>query len=178
MFSVDRLPLVASAVINVAQDVDEQWPTEIYDHAGRAHNITLEPFEMLLFESASCLHGHPFPLNGRFYASIFVHFEPTGKSLGLDDTGFYYLKDGSKNKTPRELNAEYEMSSRKGHGGQSSSGNGKLPPYIKRESPEEAHWRQLHPNGWTLVSTALRRLGFCCGLLKANFHLFHGFDSV
>jgi hypothetical protein len=38
--SVDRLPLVASAILNVAQDVDEPWPTEIYDHQGRAHNVT------------------------------------------------------------------------------------------------------------------------------------------
>lgn len=34
---VDRLPLVASAMINVAQDVDEAWPFELYDHDGRAH---------------------------------------------------------------------------------------------------------------------------------------------
>lgn len=29
---VDRLPLVASAVINVAQDVDEDWPLEVFGH--------------------------------------------------------------------------------------------------------------------------------------------------
>lgn len=57
---VDRLPLVASAMINVAQDVDEPWPFEMYDHAGRAHNITLEPGDLLLFESHSVIHGHPF----------------------------------------------------------------------------------------------------------------------
>lgn len=34
---VDRLPLVASAMINVAQDVDEPWPFELYDHEGKAH---------------------------------------------------------------------------------------------------------------------------------------------
>lgn len=152
---MDRLPLVASAVINVAQDVDEKWPTEIYDHDGRAHNVTLEPFEMLLFESASCLHGHPFPLKGRFYASIFVHFEPTGKSLGLDDTGFYYLKDS---KSQRELDADYKENTRKGHGGQSASFDGKLPPYLKRQSPEEEHWRKQHPEGWTLVSLFLSRI--------------------
>jgi hypothetical protein len=27
-----------------------------------------------------------------------------------------------------------------------------LPPYIKRESPEEAHWLLHHPAGWTPVS--------------------------
>jgi len=54
---VDRLPLVASAMINVAQDVDEPWPFEMYDHTGRAHNITLDPGDMLLFESHSVIHG-------------------------------------------------------------------------------------------------------------------------
>jgi len=57
---VDRLPLVASAMINVAQDVDEPWPFEMYDHQGNAHNVTLDPGDMLLFESHSVVHGHPF----------------------------------------------------------------------------------------------------------------------
>mmetsp|Transcript_33234 Transcript_33234/g.40766 ORF Transcript_33234/g.40766 Transcript_33234/m.40766 type:complete len:115 (-) Transcript_33234:138-482(-) len=48
---LDRLPLVASAMVNVAQDVDEDWPIEIYDHDGVAHNVTLAPGDMLLFES-------------------------------------------------------------------------------------------------------------------------------
>jgi len=61
---VDRLPLVASAMINVAQDVDEDWPTEIYDHAGKAHNVTMRPGDMLLFESHSAIHG-------TFYAFAF-----------------------------------------------------------------------------------------------------------
>lgn len=54
---VDRLPLVSSAMICVAKDVDEDWPVEIYDHNGVAHNVTLDPGDMLLFESHSILHG-------------------------------------------------------------------------------------------------------------------------
>jgi prolyl 4-hydroxylase len=72
---VDRLPLVASAMINIAQDLDEDWPLEIYDHDGMAHNVTLQPGEMLLFESHSAIHGRPFPLKGRFAAFLFIlHF--------------------------------------------------------------------------------------------------------
>jgi prolyl 4-hydroxylase len=37
---VDRLPLVASAIINVDQDVDEPWPLEVIGHDGKATNIT------------------------------------------------------------------------------------------------------------------------------------------
>ena len=57
---VDRLPLVSSAMINVAQDDNgegESWPFELYGHDGKAYNVTLEPGDMLLFESHSVIHG-------------------------------------------------------------------------------------------------------------------------
>jgi hypothetical protein len=54
---VDRDPLVSSAIINVDQRVVEPWPLEAYDHEGRAHNLTLLPGEMILYESHSVLHG-------------------------------------------------------------------------------------------------------------------------
>ena len=133
---VDRLPLVASAMINIAQDVDEEWPLEIYDHDGKAHNITFEPGDMVLFESHSVIHGRPFPLKGRFHANLFIHFEPTGHSLR-------HNADVSVD----DVNAQYEEASRKNLGGQSATTD-TLPPYIIRESPEETHWRQLHPKGW------------------------------
>ena len=79
----DRLPLVSSAIINVAQDVEEPWPLEIYDHAGRAYNVTMEPGDMVLYESHVCVHGRPFPMKGKFYANIFVHFEPKDHSNQL-----------------------------------------------------------------------------------------------
>jgi hypothetical protein len=72
----DRLPLVTSCIINVDQDVNEPWPIEVYDHDGRAHNVTMAPGDMVLYESSTVLHGRPTPLNGSFYANIFVHFEP------------------------------------------------------------------------------------------------------
>ena len=39
---VDRMPLVSSAIINVAQDVDEPWPIEVYGHDGKATNVTMQ----------------------------------------------------------------------------------------------------------------------------------------
>jgi prolyl 4-hydroxylase len=75
---VDRLPLVASAIINVDQDVDEPWPLEVIGHDGIAKNITMVPGDLVLYESHSILHGRPFPLKGRFMANVFVHFEPIG----------------------------------------------------------------------------------------------------
>jgi hypothetical protein len=40
---VDRLPLVSSAIINVDQDVDEDWPLEVIGHDGKATNVTMQP---------------------------------------------------------------------------------------------------------------------------------------
>ena len=54
---VDRLPLVTSAIINVDQDVDEEWPLEVVGHDGVAYNITMKPGDMLLYESHSVIHG-------------------------------------------------------------------------------------------------------------------------
>jgi prolyl 4-hydroxylase len=76
---VDRAPLIISAIINVAQDVDEDWPLEVYDKAGHAVNITMQPGDIIFYESHSLIHGRPFALKGRYYANIFVHFEPERK---------------------------------------------------------------------------------------------------
>eukprot|EP01035_Chromulina_nebulosa_P020376 gene20376-26445_t len=73
---VDRLPLVSSCIIQVAQDVNEPWPVEVYGRDGKAYNVTMEPGDMVLYESHTTLHGRPFPLNGSYYANIFVHFSP------------------------------------------------------------------------------------------------------
>ena len=54
---VDRLPLVSSAIVNVAQDVDEDWPIEVYDRFNNAVNITMQPGDMVLYESGSLIHG-------------------------------------------------------------------------------------------------------------------------
>jgi len=116
---VDRLPLVSSAIVNVAQDVDEPWPLEIYDRHDRAVNVTMEPGDMVLYESGSLMHGRPFALKGRFYANIFIHFEPTGRSLG------------------REIPA-----------GGADEEDDFYPPYILADSPELENWAQQNPHGW------------------------------
>ena len=54
---VDRLPLISSAIINVAQDVEEPWPLEVIGHDGIARNITMEPGDLVLYESHSIMHG-------------------------------------------------------------------------------------------------------------------------
>lgn len=73
---VDRDPLISSAIINVDQEVTEPWPLEVIGHDGFAHNVTISPGEVILYESHSVIHGRPFALKGKYYANVFVHFKP------------------------------------------------------------------------------------------------------
>jgi len=130
---VDRMPLVSSAILNVDQDVDEPWPIEVYGHDGKAYNVTMEPGDMVLYESHSVLHGRPFPLKGRFYANIFIHFEPTGHSLRHEaHEAAMQVARGARDKHP--------------HGGHEAEMSDGLPPYIKRGTLEEERWRRNHPS--------------------------------
>jgi len=133
---VDRLPLVSSAIINVAQDVDEDWPIEVIGHDGKAHNVTMAPGDMVLYESHSVLHGRPFPLKGRYYANIFIHFEPTGHTL---------RHHGDIHDHDYDVDSTYRKAQAKGQGGHENDNNG-LPPYLIAGSPEEKNWRYSHPN--------------------------------
>lgn len=146
---VDRIPLVISAIINVAQDVEEPWPLEVIGHDGKAHNITIFPGEMILYESASVIHGRPFPLKGKrsFYANVFVHFEP----LGI-----------SKNELSQEPNLHLAYLYQKAWKRQQAECDNDdcklqidfnleevVPPYILPGSEEEKRWIQNHPRATT-----------------------------
>lgn len=67
---------LVSAIINVAQQVNTDWPICIQDHMGKSHEVLLKPGEMLFYESARLEHGRPTPLDGDFYANIFTHTRP------------------------------------------------------------------------------------------------------
>jgi prolyl 4-hydroxylase len=136
---VDRLPLVSSAIVNVDQDVDEPWPLEVYSHDGRAYNVSMEPGEMVLYESHSVIHGRPFPLKGRYYANVFIHFEPVGHSL-RHNAGVSTV----------DVHAKYKADTEQGRGGHEHETG--LPPYIKEHSEEANRWRATHPEGWSKVS--------------------------
>jgi len=83
---VDRLPLVTSCIIHVDSDIDEPWPIEVISHDGKAHNVTMKPGEMVLYESHTVIHGRPTALKGRFYANLFVHFAPVDhEQMNEDD---------------------------------------------------------------------------------------------
>uniref|UniRef100_A0A7S2YGP5 Fe2OG dioxygenase domain-containing protein n=1 Tax=Entomoneis paludosa TaxID=265537 RepID=A0A7S2YGP5_9STRA len=151
---VDRMPLVSSAILNVAQDVDEPWPLEVIGHDGKAENVTMLPGDMVLYESHSVLHGRPFPLKGRYMANIFIHFEPTGHSLrhnmGLDPK--QHDVDQAYRDSFEALKAGHEHE------------NDALPPYIVEGSPEDSRYRQTHPGGFNKKN----KPGFTTGSTNAH----------
>jgi len=73
----DRLTThIVSAIINVGQNVEEEWPLVIEDNYYRNHHVLLKPGEVIYYESARLAHGRPQPLKGKFFANIFCHFMP------------------------------------------------------------------------------------------------------
>jgi len=135
---VDRLPLVSSAIINVDQDVDEPWPLEVIGHDGKAHNVTMEAGDMVLYESHSIIHGRPFALKGRLYANIFIHFEPVGHSLRHDAV---HLLDADQQ---HDVHEKYRKTVELKHGGHE---NAQLPIYILPGTPSAQEWIAQHPGG-------------------------------
>ena len=127
-----------SAIINVAQEVEEDWILEVIAHDGVAVNITIKPGDMVLYESHSVLHGRPYPLNGTFFANAFLHFEPIGYSAELErrlivktarekfEKAFAKQTDDD---TPTERAARRSRQTN-------------LPYYIKEGTPEASRWRQ------------------------------------
>jgi prolyl 4-hydroxylase len=149
---VDRLPLVSSAIINVAQDDDdaEPWILEVIGHTGKAVNLTLDPGDMLLYESHSVIHGRPFPLQGNYYANVFFHFEPFGhtarhsqkNAYGSDDVAYEeHTKAAYEKALKREQQKQYDddNNSNVQDQGETTSSPG-LPPYIHLS--EEVQWKQ------------------------------------
>jgi prolyl 4-hydroxylase len=143
----NRLPLVLSAIINVAQDVEEDWPLEIVGHDGIPVNVTMQPGDMILYESHSILHGRPYPLQGNYFANVFVHFEPLFYSMNLEQEIFQ--KDNqSTNRRADEatlLRQKYEQALSQWDESNAVSPGTKrqdLPLHIQEGSLEATRWRQ------------------------------------
>jgi prolyl 4-hydroxylase len=143
---------------------------EVYDRHDRAVNVTMEPGDMVLYESGSLMHGRPFPLKGNYYANIFIHFEPTGEHLydgdweKVDDFYPPYIMPG----TPEIDNWERRNPS----GWKKQSPSAAVVPGLSEEHAAAAHGdtdslreiakenrRALHSkdkNGWQPIHEAVR----------------------
>lgn len=76
---------VISSTICVDHRLNKPWPFYIEDIDGHGHEIVLHPGEMIFYESARLKHGRPYPLDGEYYAALFVHYTPTTWSLSAAD---------------------------------------------------------------------------------------------
>jgi prolyl 4-hydroxylase len=73
----DRLEThIISAIINVDQQVDKDWPLSIDDNYYRNHEVILKPGEIIFYEGGRLSHGRPTSLDGDSFANIFCHFKP------------------------------------------------------------------------------------------------------
>jgi hypothetical protein len=75
---------VISCLIHINSEYEssaQPWPMEIEDHDGTMHSLVLQPGEMLLYESASALHGRRELFRGRYSASLSIHYRPAEKSV-------------------------------------------------------------------------------------------------
>ena len=82
---VDRQPNFVSSTICVAHALDTPWPLCIVGLDGQMSQISTEPGELVLYEGTRLAHGRPYPLDGDFYAGIFVHYFPA--SVGGEGPG-------------------------------------------------------------------------------------------
>mmetsp|Transcript_18767 Transcript_18767/g.40865 ORF Transcript_18767/g.40865 Transcript_18767/m.40865 type:complete len:517 (-) Transcript_18767:113-1663(-) len=76
-----------SLIVNVAQgNLSEPWAVEVHDHAHRLHEVTMQPGDIVYYESAKCLHGRNKPLKGKgaYYVNLFTHYRPVGDPAWLD----------------------------------------------------------------------------------------------
>lgn len=67
---------IISAIINVGQEVVEDWPLVLDDNYYRSHSVVMEPGDALFYEGARLTHGRPIAFNGKSFANIFCHFKP------------------------------------------------------------------------------------------------------
>jgi prolyl 4-hydroxylase len=74
---VDRIDThVISSTICVDHDLASPWPLYIEDLDGNPHEVDMAPGDLVFYESARLKHGRPHPLDGGFYAGMFVHYAP------------------------------------------------------------------------------------------------------
>lgn len=76
---------VISSITHIAHKYDndsEPWPIQIENHkTGELVSVALEPGQMLFYESARSLHGRMTELRGKYYGSVFIHYQPVDSNI-------------------------------------------------------------------------------------------------
>jgi len=100
----------------------------------------MQPGDLVIYEGHSVPHGHPFPLQGRYYANIYAHFEPLGYSIRHER-----LYNTKTTRDAHEINPGESYYRRRNMILHNSSIERKLddiPPFITLGTLEERRWKQ------------------------------------
>lgn len=159
--------------------LQNRWPLEVYGHDGLAHNVTMEPGDMVLYESHSVIHGRPFPLKGRFFANIFIHFEPDYEEDN-EELPPYILENSSEAESWRKKVAASAKISpaiipdgvTKAHGYAATNDLKRLTKLAEKQS-DILHKEDI--NGWQPLHEAVRagHVGVVEFLLRQNANVNH-----
>jgi prolyl 4-hydroxylase len=116
----------------------------------------MEPGDMVLYESHSIIHGRPFPLKGRFFANIFIHFEPVyEESSELPP----YILEGSteaeewRKRSPSRSTTSITDGATKAHGYAALNDLNRLKK-LAEKTPGILHREDV--NGWQPLHEAVR----------------------
>jgi prolyl 4-hydroxylase len=101
------------------------WPTVSIE-------TVLIPLQSLTHCASLCIYSYP--LKGRYFANIFIHFEPINHSTRHD----------SKIKEKGDVNARYRKAKEDGHGGHEHGNHHGMPGYIVPGSKEAKKWLLSH----------------------------------
>ncbi len=82
---VDRQPHFISSTICVDHVLNSPWPLHIESVDGEVSQVNMEPGELIFYEGTRLVHGRPYPLDGDYYAGIFVHYYPADRSIVTTD---------------------------------------------------------------------------------------------
>lgn len=63
-----------SAIVQIDQQVDEDWPLYMENAHGQWDEVILKPGDYALYESARMEHGRMSPLRGHAFRNCFIHF--------------------------------------------------------------------------------------------------------
>lgn len=67
---------VISVILHIgSENLDEPWYLHLYDHDGKFHKVSMEPGDMVYYQSNNVIHGRPDPLKGDYYTNMFVHYK-------------------------------------------------------------------------------------------------------
>jgi len=69
-----------------------RYPIQIEDGQGVLRSAELKPGDIMFYESAKCYHQRSVPMNGRHYASIFLHYRPVGWEMTREQPRAWRLR--------------------------------------------------------------------------------------